>query len=182
MGGVAVRVLVVHASQFGATQGIAEYVGEVLRKHGVEAVVAAARDDPGELDTYDAFVIGSAIHAGHWLPPAMEFVRRRRSALAARPVWIFSSGPIGDRAVAAPQPDPKDLGEIRRSIEPREHRIFAGAFDRATADFSDLGLIERTVVKRFLPDGDYRDWADIRAWTEGIAHALGRQVAASGVR
>ena len=35
-----------------------------------------------------------------------------------------------------------------------------------------MGLVERTVVRRFLPDGDWRDWPEIEAWAGGIAAAL----------
>jgi menaquinone-dependent protoporphyrinogen oxidase len=87
-------------------------------------------------------------------------------------VWLFSSGPLGDRAVAAPQPDPKEVSQVRRSIGPRDHRVFAGSFDRGTADFSGLGLVERTLVRRFLPDGDWRDWKAIEGWARGIAQSL----------
>ena len=50
--------------------------------------------------------------------------------------------------------------------------MFAGAFDRATSDFSEMGLVERTVVRKFLPDGDWRDWPAIEAWAAGIAREL----------
>lgn len=174
------RVLVVYASQFGATRGIAEYVGEILGRAGLEATVAAADGVSGPLE-HDAFVIGSAIHGGRWLKTATEFVRRNRAILAEAPVWLFSSGPIGAMAASAPQSDPQEIDGFRRLIQPRDHRIFAGAYDRSTADFSGLGLLERTVVKRLLPVGDFRDWEAIRSWSEGIARSLGRvPVAALG--
>jgi len=53
------------------------------------------------VDGFDAVVLGSAVYAGHWLKPARELVDRSRDALAARPVWLFSSGPIGDPPQAA---------------------------------------------------------------------------------
>ena len=89
-----------------------------------------------------------------------------------RPVWLFSSGPLGDRGVAGPQPEPKEVHAAMPLIDPRGHRVFAGSFDRATADFSALGIVERTVVKRFLPDGDWRDWDAIETWARSIARSL----------
>ena len=41
-----------------------------------------------------------------------------------------------------------------------------------------MGLVERTVVRKFLPDGDWRDWTAIEAWATGIA----RELAAAPVR
>ncbi len=162
------RVLVVHASQFGSTRGIADRIATVLAGFGLEVTERAATD-PAPIQGFDAVVIGSAVHGGHWLDDATRFVYRHDAALRAMPVWLFSSGPLGDRAVASPQPDPKEVGTFRAMLNPRGHEVFAGAFDRETADFDGSGLIERTIVRRFLPDGDWRDWDAIDAWAAGIA-------------
>jgi menaquinone-dependent protoporphyrinogen oxidase len=165
------KVLVAFGSQFGSTAGIAQRIAQVLREEGHETLVAPVSEAP-DPSTFGAAVVGSAVHAGHWLKGAAGFLDRCGPSLASRPVWLFSSGPLGDRAVAAPQPDPREVVTARRSIGPRDHRVFAGSFDRATADFSGLGLAERTIVRRFLPDGDWRDWDAIEAWARGIGRTL----------
>ena len=165
------KVLVAYGSQFGSTAQIAERIAHVLRQEGHESTVAAVDQAP-DPSAFEAAVVGSAVHAGHWLKSAASFLDRHRSSLAARPVWLFSSGPVGDRGVAATQPDPKEVTKVRGSIGARDHRVFAGSFDRATADFSGLGLVERTVVRRFLSDGDWRDWPAIEAWARGIGRSL----------
>src|SRR6187402_2344356 len=118
------RALVVYASSYGATKGIAERVAETIRAERVDVDLVSA-DDPMLLETgaYDAFVIGSAIHAGHWLKPAVHFVRSNRPLLKGAPVWLFSSGPIGDKAVGEPQPDPKEIDEVRDLVHVRDHRV-----------------------------------------------------------
>ena len=170
------RVLVVHASQFGSTREIAERVAAGLRNSGltVDIEPAAVRPLTG---SYDAFVVGSAVHGGRWLKPATDFVMENRSVLSQRPVWLFSSGPIGELPVRSPQPEPKEVADFSGWLNPRGHQIFAGSFDRAAADFSSLGLVERTVVKRFLPEGDWRDWPAIERWAEQIARELARVAA-----
>jgi menaquinone-dependent protoporphyrinogen oxidase len=165
------RVLVVHASQFGATKGIAERIAEVLVRRGVRAE-AYPVSELSNLTGANAVVIGSAVHAGHWLDDATRFVYRHQDALRQVPVWLFSSGPLGDRAVRSPQPDPKEVGAFRVLISPRGHAVFAGAYDRETADFSHSGLIERAVVSRMMPEGDWRDWDAIDRWAGDIATAL----------
>jgi menaquinone-dependent protoporphyrinogen oxidase len=171
---VETRILVVVASRFGSTRAIADRIAAVMAAGGlaVDLRTAEEADDPGDLDGYGAFVIGSTVEAGHWLPAATGFVRRNKATIAARPVWLFSSGPLGDRAVLAPQPDPKEVAEFRRTLAPRDHRFFAGAYDRATADFSGMGLAERTLVRRMMPSGDWRDWPAIEAWAREIARRL----------
>ena len=167
------RVLVVYASSYGATKGIAERIAETIRGEQVDVDLASA-GDPMLLEAtgYDAFVIGSAIHAGHWLKPAMEFVRANRPLLKGAPVWLFSSGPIGDKAADAPQPDPKEVDEVRDLVHVRDHVVFGGAFDPETADLERVSWLERQISTHFLPVGDWRNWDDIEAWSRDIAAAI----------
>jgi len=165
------RVLVVHASQFGATKGIADRITDALNRQGLRAEVYPVTE-LSNLEGANAVVLGSAIHAGHWLDDATRFVYRHQDELRQVPVWLFSSGPLGDRAARSPQPDPKEIGAFRILLKPRGHVVFPGAYDRETADFRHSGLIERTVVSRLMPDGDWRDWDAIDRWADGIATAL----------
>ena len=102
------KVLVTAASRYGATGEIAEAIGEVLRERGLDATVGPP--EAATVDGHDAVVLGSAVYAGHWLKPARELVDRQRDALAARPVWLFSSGPVGDPP--KPEEDPVDVAAV----------------------------------------------------------------------
>ena len=88
-------VLVAYASRHGATQGIAERIADRLRQDGVTAEALPA-NQVQDLAPYDACVVGSAAYMFHWLADANRFVQRNRHELAARPLWLFSSGPLGD--------------------------------------------------------------------------------------
>jgi len=176
------RVLVAYASQYGATREIAAQVAQTITDNGIDASLKPI-DDPIFVNDFDAFVIGSAIHAGHWLKPAAEFVKDHEAVLAKHPVWLFSSGPLGDSA-DKPQPDPNEVEKLRSEITVRGHAVFGGAFDRTSTAYG--GWLERT-VGRFIPEGDYRDWADIEAWSRNVAQQLktaalqiGRKIRQSG--
>src|ERR1700731_2338808 len=150
-------VLVAYASKHGSTQGIAERIAEELRQLGREAEARPvdAVENPG---SYEAFVIGSAVYYGSWLKEATEWVRRNRAILAARPVWLFSSGPLGTEVKDA-EPQPKEIAEFRETIGPRDQRIFFGALEH-----SRLSFAERMMVKAVrAPEGDFRDWQAIEA-------------------
>jgi menaquinone-dependent protoporphyrinogen oxidase len=161
-------VLVGFSSRHGATAEIAEAIGAALVEHGVAAEVADVEQVDG-LSGYDAVVLGSAIYMGRWTKPAAAFVDLRGGELRDRPVWLFSSGPIGD----PPKPEAPDTAALEAIVAAtgaREHRLFAGRLDK-----SRLGLKERAAV-RFVgaPEGDFRDWEAIREWAREIAREVRR--------
>ena len=170
-------VLVAYASKHGSTRGIAESIAETLRQGGAQVDVRPVGKIKN-LEDYDAFVVGSAVYFGFWRKEAVRFVKGNSTVLASRPVWLFSSGPVGTkttdpqgrdlRAVA----EPKVINEFRSAIAPRDHRVFFGALD-----LSKLSIAERMVTKipggkELFTEGDFRDQADIRTWATGIAQAL----------
>ena len=160
------RVLICAASRHGATAEIAEAIAAELARHGV-AVVVRPPDRVRGVDGFDAVLLGSGVYAGHWLPAVKALADRHQEALRARPVWLFSSGPVG-----APRPlpegDPVDVGRLLETTGAVEHRLFGGRLDRSRLRFG-----ERTIVRAIgAPDGDYRDWDAIRAFGADVATAL----------
>ena len=166
-------VLVAYASRHGATEGIAERIAAGLNAAGCQGEARPVQT-AGDLTGYDAFVIGSALYMFHWLKAGTKFVRRNRAALASHPVWLFSSGPVGTKTTDDEGRDlravsgPKELPELMESLDPRDHRVFFGAIDQTTLK---KGLVERMSAKWF-PEGDFRDWQEIDAWTAAIADEL----------
>lgn len=61
---------------------------------------------------------------------------------------------------------------LKRAVGARDHRVFFGAWDRRNLGRGRLGFAERIVARRFLPEGDWRDWPEIEAWASDIARAL----------
>ncbi len=159
------NVLVTAASKHGATLDIAREIAETLGVAGVGATVVPV-ELVEDLDEYDAVVLGSAVYAGRWLEPAKRFVDRERPGLASRATWLFSSGPIGDPL--KPEEVPVDVAPMVELIAPRDHRIFPGRIDKRL-----LGFAERAIVAALhVPEGDYRNWDEIREWSRSIAVAL----------
>ena len=169
--------LVVYASKHGATQGIAERIATKLGEAGQEAE-ARPVEAVDELTSYEAFVVGSAVYAGHWQKEASAFVQRNRTVLASRPVWVFSSEPLGteatdgkgrDLTVAA---EPKEMAEFEGAIGPKGHRVFFGALDPGKLGFSERAIRKLPAARTMLPEGDFRDWTEIDTWASNIAHDL----------
>ena len=159
------KVLVGFASRHGATSQIAESIGDVLSARGHDVIVRPT-EEVSSVGGFDAVVLGSAIYMGHWLAPARKWVDRHGDELAARPVWLFSSGPIGDPP--KPDPDSIDVEHIVAVTHARDHRVFGGELDKGKLSFKEKLAVG--AVK--APEGDYRDWDEIRKWANGVADTL----------
>ena len=170
--GPPVRVLVAAASRHGATAELAEAIADGVRSglpEAAEVVVRRARD-VDDVAGYDAVVLGSAVYFGHWLEEAHDLLLRYAVPLWERPVWLFSSGPVG-----VPERPPEallDVDEEFRLARARDHRIFPGRLDR-----SRLEVAERAVVTALhAPEGDFRPWALAADWGASIGRALSPDV------
>jgi len=164
------KVLVTAASMHGATAEIAQAIAQTLSEQGLVVTVLP----PGDVTSvreYDAVVIGSAVYVGHWLDAAKDLVKRCHDGLVTRPVWLFSSGPVGDpagRLARAMDTDPVDVVGIRVATGAQDHRMFAGRVDRKLLTRPQRASL---LVFRGL-EGDFRDWAAVRQWADGIARQL----------
>jgi menaquinone-dependent protoporphyrinogen oxidase len=182
------KVLVVYGSRHGGTQGIAERIARVLTTEGLDAQVEAA-DRVHDIGAPDAVVIGSAVYMGSWLKEPVGFVERHAAELAARDVWLFSSGPIPNPARPSSDPEHMDafgpmdgpgsggrkkLDELIALTHPRGHKVFLGVFDPNDAPKAMSERLARMLpaVKKILPTGDFREWDVIEAWALEIATAV----------
>lgn len=83
-------------------------------------------------------------------------------------MWLFSSGPTGPSDPSKAW-TPKQIPQLVDAIAPRGHKVFAGALDTKR-----LGFLERKAVKMMkAPEGDFRDWDEIRAFADEIADSVG---------
>lgn len=176
-----VRVLVTTASKHGATAGIADRLVHLLQdspagvSRGLVAVAVPVERDPDPAG-YDAVVLGSAVYAGRWLESARHFATDRAAVLRTRPVWLFSSGPIGPPPF--PAAEPHDAAPLATMVGARAHRVFPGRLDEQL-----LGPEERAVVTAMrAPTGDVRDWAALAAWAEEIVTDLTAPIPVHTVR
>lgn len=164
------KVLVAYASKYGATAGIAERIGRGLEQAGLQVDVLPV-ERVTDVAAYGAVVLGSAVYMGRWQKAAAAFLKSNEAALAARPVWIFSSGPTGAgdpvelvKGIRLPQ----DLQAVADRIKPRDATYFGGLLDPRKMSWFEKFIISRVKA----PTGDFRDWQAISAWTSGIAASV----------
>jgi menaquinone-dependent protoporphyrinogen IX oxidase len=114
------KVLVRAASKYGAASEIGQAAADVLAERGCEVTVLPP-EKVSAVQEFDAVVLGSAVYLGQWMKPGRELAERYAGALAARPVWLFSSGPVGEpakpagdpSAISAQEGDFRNWAEIR---------------------------------------------------------------------
>jgi menaquinone-dependent protoporphyrinogen oxidase len=167
-----VRVLVGYASAAGSTAGVAERVADVLRAAGCAVVCRPADGDgDGDVAGFDAAVLGSAVHNGAWLPPAVGLARRVAGS-GSRPVWCFSVGGLDPRGRLGTFMAAREAQAIERgfpaALAVRDHRVFGGVVRPAEVPLWGRVFYRLTGTRA----GDHRDWSAIEAWAAGVAAEL----------
>jgi menaquinone-dependent protoporphyrinogen oxidase len=137
--GTTIRILVTAVSNHGATAEIAGVIAEHLTDAGHD-VDLREPDSVHDFDSIDAVVLGSAVYTGHWLKPTRELATWLGPELTSRPVWMFSSGPVGDPP--RPSEDPVDAAAALAATGARDHRVFAGH-----GNMQQLGFAERAMLR-----------------------------------
>lgn len=158
------RVLVAFGSKRGGTAEIATAIAETLRSRGltVDCVRAA---DARDVASYDAFVVGGALYAMRWIREARRFVVRNAATLRARPVWMFSSGPLDDSANRRTIGPVRGVAALMAHVGARGHATFGGRLAEDATGFPAAAMA-RTHA------GDWRSWDQVRDWARDIASTL----------
>jgi menaquinone-dependent protoporphyrinogen oxidase len=165
------NLLVAYATVHGSTRGIAERIGARLTDTGHRVDTLPMADVP-EAVGYDSFILGSAIHERAWLPEAVHFLEANSSAMAGRPLWLFSVGmpaALGRRWRGfALKEEAVVMAALKEAVEPRGHHLFSGAV------YPDhLSLIGRATFRAMGGKyGDFRDRHEIDEWADAIARQL----------
>lgn len=160
------RILVIPTSKHGGTAEIGRRIAEVLRNRRFDVDVAQP-EHMFDLHPYGAFVVGSGLYMGNWIDRAVDFVDENAEALATRPTWLFSSGPLGPARPEEPV-RAEVVEHLVAAVDAVEHRLFDGRLE-----VDRLGRTERFIAKWVgAADGDYRDWEEIDRWADAIADQL----------
>jgi menaquinone-dependent protoporphyrinogen oxidase len=160
------KLLVTYGTKLGGTKGLAEMVGDALRRHSCDVDVVPA---PGvaSLDGYDAVIVGGALYASRWHRDAVRFVRRHRRRLRGMPVWLFSSGPLDASAESRDIPPVGQVRKLMGRIAADGHETFGGRLEPDAR-----GFMARAMAKKLA--GDWRDPDHVTRWTTQIVDQLTR--------
>ena len=158
------KALVVYGTKSGCTAGIAEKIGEKLNGMGLAAEVAAAEKAGRPVD-YDLVIVGSGVRAGNWHGAARTWVSENAETLKSIPVAFYTCGLTMTDASKADEVRAYTDSMIEATgVTPIDVGLFAGWNEP-----KEFSLLERTVLKVMkAPEGDFRDFTAVAAWTEGV--------------
>jgi menaquinone-dependent protoporphyrinogen oxidase len=164
------KILVAYSSKYGATQEIAEKIGQILKQAGSQVEVLQVKEAK-DIKHYDAFVLGTAAYMFQWRWDFTSFLKKNQDILSQKPSWIFYSGPLGKGdalQLVKGQRNPKSLQTVIDHIKPKDITVFHGL-----VNMDKLNFFEKFAFKK-TPEmvGDFRDWDAIGAWAKGISAGL----------
>lgn len=168
------KILITYASRAGSTADVAEEIGKILIRKGLQVDVLPM-EDVRDISAYQAVVAGSAIQGQKWLPEAMQFLNDHRSELGRKPFAAFMVCITLSMANAHQYLDGLKswMSPVRNLVQPVSEGYFAGALDFSKLPFSFNVLAMRFVVLLGIwKQGDHRDWAAIRSWAESLPSRL----------
>ncbi len=165
------KILVAYESICGTTSGVAQSIGEVFCKQGVQVDVLHMKNVK-DISSYDGVVLGSAVKSSSWNPEAIKFVKQNKKYLQQIPIVYFLT-------CLALYFDTKESREIAMSyfnpvlkavpeVKPVTMQGFAGVLD-----YSKLKMMYRMVMKskmkrKGIPEGDFRDFNKIETWAKNM--------------
>ncbi len=178
------KVLVAYGTRYGATQGIAEKMGEWLKDNNIDSdIINVKKDQWPEIAQYNGLIIGTGIRIGQWIKEMKKFIKKQKNdinTLNGPKVFFVSSGyaAIPERYHEIKEEYcKKALDDLGVTIDNFE--AFGGIMN-ASPD-SPVGWLDKKLLKiagkaspNFDPNGvnDYRDWNQIERFTKEFIQTL----------
>ena len=159
------KILVAYSSKQGSTAQIASLIASELNKMSFTSDLKDV-SEPMNLSDYDAFIIGSPIHAGNWLGSMRKWVAKHKVTLIKKPVALFSVGMAPETGTAQIA---KTTAKYREMLSPIAIGYFPGRMD-----LEKLGFVFRAICKLMKSQTkDLVDPAKVAQWTAETAKKLG---------
>ena len=176
------KVLIVYSSWAGTTHEIANEVGKVFQEYSYNVDVIRA-DDPIISKNYNAYIIGTSIHAGQTVRSFRQFIKKNLDTLKNKPtaVFVVCANMMNDTEKNRQE----TLTWLNNAIgkydvlKPISIGLFGGAFITEGNDFNALNFLIRKMIvsmkKKIIEDQektDFRDWESIRGWAVNLATSI----------
>jgi menaquinone-dependent protoporphyrinogen oxidase len=169
------KVLLGYASAHGSTAEVAQFIGKTLQEKGLTVTVASV-ESVVSVEGYQAFILGTAIHSGTWLPAMTAFIGQFQAQLIGKPIYMWVScirvlEQFGEEHVM----EYYMAHDLLHPLMMNDVAVFAGKLDLNATDWNERWTLAARYDGSTWPssfDGDFRDWDKIRAWAEKTAAGL----------
>ena len=173
------KIFIPYSTGEGQTAKIAQYIADVIRAHGHEALTTDIVQSEGSIPSgYDGVIVGASIHMGRHDKHAVEYVRNNRSVLERTSSALFSV------SLAAHG----DADEAERYVEefeqetgwrPTRVALFGGALL-----YTQYGFVKRHMMKKIASgkpgnlgtdvsrDYVYTEWDGVMRFAEDFLEAM----------
>ncbi|MBZ0298923.1 MAG: hypothetical protein K8J31_04235 [Anaerolineae bacterium] len=169
------KILVGYATEYGSTAEIAEFIGHELEHRDFQIDVRNVKDIQS-VKGYDAFVLGSAIHAGMWLSEMSQFLDRFQKDLKGVPIAFFITcirvleGGGYDHCLRE-----YVNHRVLDLLNVKALTAFAGRLELDAVDWEDRWTLAARYDGKEPPgmyNSDFRDWDKIQTWARKVADTL----------
>jgi len=180
------KTLIVYATRYGATKGIAEEIAKVLQEQNFEVKVVNVKEEKiKDILEYGLIVVGSGMALGNWVNEAEDFVKKFRKELENKKLALFISSlkPVEEKQgktdlVARIQKIGLDDKILKYNLKPIALGIFGGIIDynklgfllRKGMEVGYKSALQKHGFKEVEPGVyDLRDWDAIHNWAKELA-------------
>jgi len=172
------KILIAYSTWAGATHEVANEIGKVFQANSFNVEIIASNESKS-IDTYDAILLGTSIHAGQTVNSFRKFIKRNIDILIEKPTALFiaCANMIND----SDDNRKETLDWLNNAIgkyedfKPLSIGLFGGATLTNGDDFYKLNILIRKMIaamnNKMVDEhgrSDFRDWESIRNWAESV--------------
>jgi menaquinone-dependent protoporphyrinogen IX oxidase len=190
------QVLIAYTSHSGSTREIAEFLGNELSVQG-QRVDVLPISEVTDISPYESIIAGGLLYRFGWHPEVIGFLTRHLVALRQKKVALFITGmrlvktPDCDQAPYPVFIDPSIMPEKKgrrnpfdsyttmkgylnrvlptiEKIRPVSLGFFAGKVNLQALKLPEKLILGLLMLLTGKHQGDYRNWASIRIWANGL--------------
>ncbi len=176
------KILVGYSTWSGTTHEIANYIGDQLSAQDFQVDIhdLKTKFDPS---LYDAFILGTSIHASNPIRSFKKFLKKNFTVLQSKPTAFFVV--CANMYEDTPENREETLSWLTKAISSVptipviDTGLFGGAILTSGPDFDKLPFFTKSIIKTMqtstidkVGKDDFRDWDKIKDWTIKISKSL----------
>jgi menaquinone-dependent protoporphyrinogen oxidase len=173
------KALVIYGTRWGGTTGIAEKIGDTLRKEGYIVDVLDAKLSPQNISLYDLVIFGSGIRADKWTKETLNFIKENAELLKTKRTAMFVSCQMADGKKESQEKAKKlylEKTAEQFGLKPLAFGLFGGFLDFSKSHGLFVDVLVRVNRRSLRKNGldtrkvrDTRNWNFIEVWACEVA-------------